>query len=181
VTGGGTSNLVSLGVIVKAHGLRGEARVKPWNEDSKLLGTLTRVTLIGKDKSERPASIKARKVAEGWLVTIEGVADKDAADALRGTELAVARELLPPIDPEEVYLVDLVGLEVYDGDRRVGVVDAIFEYPSVDCLQVTGEDGVRELPMLEAYVVNVDRERKRIEATRTDELPVEPKRTKPAR
>lgn len=171
-----TGLLVSMGVIVRAHGLRGEVRVKPWNDASTLLGTVNRVSLLAPDGTSREVKARARKTTDAWLVTLEGVSERDGADALRGVEIAVPRASLPPIDPDEVYLVDLIGLEVWDGDSALGIVDGVFEYPSVDCLQVTGADGVRELPMLDAYVVRVDRERGRIEAKCTDELPVEPVR-----
>lgn len=171
-----TSELVSLGVVVRAHGLRGEVRIKPWNDESRLLAELDRVALMRQGAAARVVAFEARHVTDGWLAVIEGVTERDGAEAMRGVEVGVPREALPAIDDDEVYLVDLIGLEVWDGDRKVGVVDGFFEYPSVNCLQVTGDDGVRELPMLDAFVTRVDKAGSRIEATRTDELPVEAKR-----
>lgn len=174
--------LVTLGVVVRAHGLRGELRIKPWNPESDLWPDLESVVLLAKDGARRSYRIEAvRGDAVAPILVLEGVENRDAAEALRGFEIAVPRSELPDLEEDEVYLADLVGLEVFEGDRRIGVVDALFEYPSVDCLGVACDDGYRELPMLEQFFGGVDLERKRIEAKNVDELPVEPKRSGKAR
>lgn len=172
--------LVSIGVFVRAHGLRGEMRVKVWNDDSDLLAEIEEVSLLSKDGSVRRARLeRPRAAGDHWLAGVVGVQDRDAAEAMRGTEILVSREDFPELDEDEVYLVDLLGFEVRDGDQVLGVVEGFFEYPSVDCLKVVGDDGIRELPMLDEFVEGLDREAKVILATRSAELPVEAKR--PAR
>lgn len=169
--------LVTLGVVVRAHGLRGELRIKPWNTESDLWPDLESVVLIAPDRSQRTYAVAAsRGSADSPILLLEGVGSREAAEALRGSEVAVQRGAFPELDEDEVYLADLVGLEVFEGERRIGVVDGIFEYPSVDCLRVDCEDGIRELPMLDQFVVGIDPDKRRIEAANVDELPVEPKR-----
>lgn len=169
--------LVSVAVCVRAHGLRGELRIKVWNEESELLSSLDRVVLRSKDGTSRPARIEnARPAGDHWLAGFAGVRDRDAAEALRGSEILVRREDFPELEQDEVYLVDLLGYEVWEGDVKRGVVDGFFEYPSVDCLKVVSDGGDFELPMLDGFVVGIDEESRRVLAARVDELPVEPKR-----
>jgi len=170
--------LVSVAVCVRAHGLRGELRLKVWNDESDLLAHVDEVTLRSKDGVDRVVHIvNARSAGDHWLAGFDGVRDRDAAELLRGHEILVSRADFPELDEDEVYLVDLLGFEVWDGEVKLGVVDGFFEYPSVDCLRVIGDDGVRELPMLDEFVAGIDRETRRIDAQRTIELPVEPKRS----
>ena len=115
--------LVSVAVCVRAHGLRGEVRLKIWNEGSDLLASVGKVTLKAKDGSTRLVRlVNARPAGDHWLAGFEGVSDRDAAEALRGSELLVRREDFPELEEDEVYLVDLLGYEVWEGDVKRGVV-----------------------------------------------------------
>ena len=168
--------LVALGVVVRPHGVRGELRVHRFNADSDLLLDLDEVVLRRPDGTgARVVSVRSARTSDkAVLLFLEDVNDRDAADALRGLEICVRRDQLPPTDEDEFYLVDLLGLDVYEGERRIGKVDRLFEYPSCDCLRVVGDDGVRELPVLPQFFAGVDLEARRIEARNVDDLPVEP-------
>src|SRR5215211_2670669 len=137
--------LVPLGVVVGAHGVRGDLRVKPYNPSSELLLSLTHAFLRppGAVTDEREvALVSVRQHSHGLLVTLEECADRDAAQALRGSELCVPREHLPALDEGEHYLIDLVGLEarLADGQLLGEVSDAI-EYPAGQALRVAVKDG----------------------------------------
>lgn len=168
--------LVALGVVVRPHGVRGELRIHRFNPDSDLLLGLDEVVLRRSDGTgARVVTIRSSRPShEAVLLVLEGVDDRDAAEALRGLELCIPRDQLPPTEEDEYYLVDLLGLGVFDGEKRIGTVDRLFEYPSCDCVRVVGDDGVRELPLLPQYVARVDLEAGRIEVQNVDELPVEP-------
>jgi len=126
----------------------------------------------------REIALDARPGPRGTpIARVEGVDGRDAAEALRGAELCVRRGDLPPAGEGEWYHVDLVGLAVYDaaGERR-GEVTAVIPYPSVDCLEVASDDGVREVPMADPWLVSVDLEAGRVVVEGLEELPLEAKR-----
>ena len=151
------TRLVALGAITKPHGLSGEVRVHRFNPDSELLMGLERVWLR-KDGEVRP-HVVARSRRNGVLVllTLEGVQGRDAAEALRGWEVCVPREALPPPDEEEYYHIDLIGLQAVSPEAEaLGSISEVIRYPGSDCLVVTSSEGRREVPLLAPYVVDVD-------------------------
>src|SRR5687767_1184159 len=106
--------LVALGVVARPHGVRGELRVHLYNPESDLLLGRSRVMLSHRGETREREILEARRHGEALLVTLEGVASREAADALRGAELAVPRDELPPLGEGEHYHVDLIGLEARD-------------------------------------------------------------------
>ena len=113
-----------LGVIVGAHGLRGQVKVKSFTEDPADLaayGPLSDVT------GSRTFTLSLVGRAKGTLLaSIVGVTERNAAEALRGTELFVAREALPDTEDEEVYYhADLIGLTAEDESGMRGAADIL--------------------------------------------------------
>src|SRR3546814_347918 len=95
--------------------------------------------------------------AKGVVATFPDVADRDAADALRGTEVWVARSALPPPKPGEYYWVDLEGLRVVNREGiDFGRVSHLFSTGANDVLVAEGERE-RMIPFLQPdYVVSID-------------------------
>ena len=152
---------VCLGIMVGAHGVRGLVKVKSFTENPVDVAAYGPVS----DESGRhcwrlevtgPAPGKSADVV---LARIEGVKDRDAAQALHGTRLYVARAALPALaEAETFYQTDLVGLRVEDAEGRVlGTVRAVENHGAGDVLEVAGAEG-RELllPFTRAVVPLVD-------------------------
>ncbi len=168
---------VVLGVVTRPHGVRGELRVHLHNPDSELLFERERV-LVRTGDGEREVGIDAiRRGPKGAvLLWLEGVRGREAAEALRGAELCIPRSELPAPGEDEWYHVDLVGLEVRDREGRPrGEVVAVVPYPTVDALRVRGDDGEREVPMVEQWLVSVDVAGGAVVVDGLEELPLEPK------
>lgn len=147
--------LVPLGVIVGAHGVRGELRVKLHNPGSEVLDRRKSLVLrAGEALSEHRVTAR-RRHQDLLLITIEGCADRDAAIALRGREVCVPRSQLPQLAPGEYYVMDLVGLHAQRPDgQSIGKVESVIPYPTVDALAVRTEAGiVLEIPVLAPYFV----------------------------
>ena len=164
---------VALGVVTRPHGVRGEVRVHPYNPSSGLLLAREELLLIGPDGSVRPARVeRAHRAGKAIVLSLSGVGRPEEAEALRGFEIGVPREALPPESEDELYLADLVGLEgaLADG-TAVGPIEGIIEYPSVVCLRVRGARGEIEVPLLPRYVTDVDFEAGRVTLDHVDELP----------
>jgi 16S rRNA processing protein RimM len=77
-----------------------------------------------------------------WIARIEGIADRNAAEALRGTHLYVARAALPALEPGEFYSGDLLGLECVDGTGAVfGTVKALHNFGAGDVIEIDRPGG----------------------------------------
>jgi len=151
-----TEPLVPLGVIVGAHGVRGELRVKLYNPSSGVLDRRNSVVLREGPRTSEHRVTARRRHQDLLLVSIEGCADRDAAIALRGREVCVPRSQLPALAPGEYYLNDLPGLRAERADgQSIGTVTAVIPYPTADALSVRTEAGVLEVPLLPPYLVEV--------------------------
>ena len=133
-------NRVCVGVIAGARGLRGQVRIKSYTEDPAGLAAYGPITdEAGTRRFALTVTGKAKGVV---LARIEGVGDRDAAQALRGTRLYVDRAALPEPDEEEVYYhADLIGLSAEDAKGRpLGRVIAVQNYGAGDVLEIEGPD-----------------------------------------
>lgn len=149
--------LVRLGVVARPHGVRGELRVHRYNPDSTLLEQVEELWLFEATGPRAVAVEGVRRHGAFTLFWLAGVVGREAADALRGTEVGVPRDLLPPPEDDEVYHVDLIGSAVVDeAGEDMGTVVDVLRYPSVDCLLVRAGDEEREVPVLEPYFVRAE-------------------------
>ncbi len=148
---------VLLGHVARAHGIRGALRVRPASgrpaDTARSLRALPALYL----GDERFALRAVRPEREDLLVELEGVADRDRAEALRGRTVEVERAQLPPPAEDELYLADLVGCEVVEpGGARIGTVRGSFEAGAQETLIVDGAHGEVLLPWVPGLVVSVD-------------------------
>ncbi len=165
--------LVAIAVVARPHGVRGELRVTRLNPESTLLYDLDAI-LLHQGGEDRPYAVQsARQGPKGAvLMRLAGVADREAADALRGAEVRVPRSALPPTDDDEWYFVDLIGLTAVDeAGEALGEVVDVLEYPTIDCLAVYDGSEVREVPMNEPYLIDVRLEEGRVILSGIDDLP----------
>jgi 16S rRNA processing protein RimM len=95
------------------------------------------------------------------ILRLEGDADREAAEALRGQEILVRRDSAPELEPDEWWADDLEGCSVGDRGRQVGVVTRLLELPSCEVLEVARAGGGRALlvPLVADAVRDVDVER----------------------
>jgi 16S rRNA processing protein RimM len=132
---------VCLGVVVGVHGVQGAVKVKSFTEVPADVGSYGPVE---DEAGQRRFRVKVIGSAKGVVVaTLEGIRDRNAAEALKGTRLYVPRERLPqPEDEDEVYLSDLIGLraELEDGTAW-GTVKAVYDFGAGDVLEVARPDG----------------------------------------
>ncbi len=174
---------VCLGVMVGAHGVRGLVKVKSFTEAPEDVAAYGPVS----DKSgKRRWTLQVTGPAPGKrdvvLAKVEGVSDRDAAQALHGTELYVERAALPALAEEETfYHADLIGLRVEDPDgRALGKVAAVENYGAGDFLEVERPDGkLLLLAFTRAVVPEVDIAGGRLVAMPPAEIEVPPEGARP--
>ena len=159
-----TPKRLKIGVITSPHGVRGTVKVRSFTEDPDAFVEYGDVTT---HDGSRVFGISIVGDAKGTLLClIDGVEDRDGAEALRGVELYIRREDLPDdLDDDEFYASDLLGLETRDADGTVsGSIRNILDHGAGDIVDVLHQDGkVRsyefslanfpEINMREGYVV----------------------------
>jgi 16S rRNA processing protein RimM len=168
----GAEGLVAMGVV-HPHGLRGELKLVLYHPDSSLDWRGRSVTLARRDGNgpERRLRVKSfRRSGPTALLTFEGVGDRTAAEALDGLEARLPRAELPELGDDEVYLGDLVGLRVVEGERELGVVREVRVYPAASCAVVPVDAGELEIPVHEPYVVEVDLRERVLRVAFVDDL-----------
>ena len=168
------ADLVALGLVGAPHGLQGELRVKLHNPGSDLIGEQRRLWLRA-DRMQAARDVRVRSCrrsgADYVLLALEGVDDRDAAQALRGHELCVPRAQLPALADGEHYLIDLIGLRVVLADgTAVGTVEGAHEYPASQVLRVAAGDGAFELPLREPYLQEIRLAAGEVVAAEIDDL-----------
>jgi 16S rRNA processing protein RimM len=132
--------------------------------------------LVGADEQQmRTFGIsKTRNSGRHLLVAFDGVDDREAAAGLSGQRIMIPRQELPALDEDEVYVDDLIGLEVRCDGRPIGRVSGSREQGGAEVLIVTTGDEELQVPLVEQYVVAVDVGQGRVEVREIDELPRAP-------
>jgi len=157
--------LIIVGRLGRPHGLSGWCHVHAWTRPPENLGQYG-AWWVGRDGrwQARPlAPLRFEAHGKSHIVCFVGVDSREDAQALVGMDVAVPRSALPAPEPGEYYWMDLIGLEVFVGERCLGRVDHLLETGSNDVLVVQGERE-RLIPfILDRFVLRVDLDRQRIE------------------
>jgi 16S rRNA processing protein RimM len=152
----GATARVLVGEIVSAHGIRGSVKLKSFTADPAAVAGYGPLT---DEAGRRRFALRVTGAVKGLLIAdVEGVRDRNAAEALRGVRLYVDRDRLPPPDEEEFYHADLIGLPATTVDGRpFGTVAAIFDFGAGDMLEIRLTDGrLVQVPFTKAAVPHVD-------------------------
>lgn len=146
------------GRVVSAHGIHGELKVSPHGGPAAALTGIRQASLVNQAGGERPiAIVRGRVQGTCALLTLAGIEDRNAAEALIGCELVVARSALPPLAEDEYYWHDVLGLRVRTEDgRELGWVTAIHATGAHDVLELAGGGREYLLPYLSAFIVRQD-------------------------
>ena len=107
--------LLAIGRVTRPHGVQGRIVLVPYNAQSEALTGVDALWLrSGGGEPRRYEVARAERAAQGYLVALHGLDDRDAADALRGSEALVERTSLPAPKEGEIYAADLLGYAVAD-------------------------------------------------------------------
>lgn len=145
-----------MGRIAAPFGVKGWVKVQPFSEDP---GTLMDYESwrVGRDEQQTHYSVEAiQDHGKALVAKLVGIDDRDAAYALRGQEISVAKSDLPPPEENEFYWSDLIGLKVVNRQGvELGTVDSLMESGANDLLVVKG---AREhlIPFVAAFVGEVN-------------------------
>ena len=123
---------IALAAVAGAHGVRGELRLKLFSEGIESLSRHQKLYLGGAER--RLLSVRD---AKNPVARFEGVEDRSAAEALRGSLIEVDRSSLPPLEEGEYYHSDVIGLAAVDREgKSIGKVIAVENYGAGDLLEI---------------------------------------------
>jgi 16S rRNA processing protein RimM len=133
---------IALAAVAGAHGIKGEVRLKLFSESAESLACQARLFVGGAER--RLLSVRA--AGKGAVARFDGIADRAAAEQLRGSLIEVDRDALPPLEDGEYYHADLIGMPCVDRDgAAVGTVVAVENFGAGDLLELEKPDGGRAL------------------------------------
>ncbi len=147
-----SSDRVLLGVVAAPHGVRGLVRIKSFTEDPMAVAAYGPLSDEAGKKNYRVEALSASR--DAVLARIEGVADRTAAEAIRGLRLYVERKQLPNAGEREWYEADLIGLAAVGRDGKDwGKVVAFHDFGAGSVMEVSGG---AMLPFTDEAVPEID-------------------------
>lgn len=157
---------IALGIIRKAHGVRGEASIEPWTDSPDRFDDLEQVTLVSPDETQtRDTHVEAVRIHAGRaLIKFAGIESPEEVQLLHNWTLEIPEEDARELEEDEYFLHDLVGLTLIDGEgRERGVIADAYEGGGGVLFTVKRADGrTYELPFAADICTNVDLAAKRM-------------------
>jgi 16S rRNA processing protein RimM len=165
------ADAVEVGRISDAWGVKGWIRVQPFAKDPQALFASKRWYLRPPAPRPGPALrpsgplpqmlriAQAREQGDDIVAAVHDIADRSAAEALRGARIFVPRSSFPSAGEGEFYWIDLIGLQVLNRDGvTLGTVRGLIDNGAQSVLQVSPAEGEadRLIPFVDAYVDRVD-------------------------
>ncbi len=126
---------MTLAVVIGAHGIHGQVRLKVFADDIASYRQFNGGALTLKSAQAGP---------NGTIARFAEITDRTAAEALRGTELTVPRSALPPLGEGEYYHADLIGLAAQTPDGEpLGTIVLVENFGAGDVLEIERPTGKR--------------------------------------
>ncbi len=161
---GSPPRTIEVARIRKPHGIRGEVAVEVLTDVVGRLDPGRVLLLAGVEGRTEVRVASFRPHGRGAVLRLEGCEEREAAEALRGLALEVDRSEVPPSPAGSWYHFELVGCRLADrACGELGIVEAILEDGGGHLLEVRGPAGSVHVPWVEAFIVEVDVQERRIE------------------
>lgn len=150
--------LVTIGVIEKPFGVRGEMRVRSLSDVPGRFEGLTRVTLEAPSGAVREATVRSVRAMRGsYVLGMDACSTPEDAAMFRGWMVKIPRGSAPPLPPGQYYEYELIGLSVRDeAGRPLGTLSQVLETPGNHVFVVHGEQGEVLIPATRDAVASVD-------------------------
>jgi 16S rRNA processing protein RimM len=153
VSGDRSERRIALAAVAGAHGVKGELRLKLFSESAASLSAHQKLYVGGAERR----LLSVRDGGKAAVARFEGIADRSAAEALRGSLVEVDRSALPPLEEDEYYHADLIGLAALDREgTQLGTIVAVENYGAGDLLEIELDDGKRSLIPFKAGIADLE-------------------------
>ena len=149
---------LNVATVLKPQGIRGEIKIKVFLDDCEDFKTFKRIFVGG----EQYSVLSVRTQGDFAFVALKGIADRNAAELLRGKEIEVLRSDCPPLPEGRYYIADLLGCEVfYTSGEKVGEVKEVVP-AGTDIYVLSTANGEVSFAAADGVIDEVDVEAKKI-------------------
>ncbi len=146
-----------IGVITEPHGVQGEVKVYPTTDDVLHLKKVKEIYLQTKEGWQTLHLKGMKQQNDRIILRFAEFTDRNAVEGLRKLELYVDRAHAVPLEENEYYISDLIGLAVFEDDVQIGEVTDVIETGANDVYQIKRTDGTELLlPAIKQCVLKVD-------------------------
>jgi len=163
-------DLVLVGHVTGAYGIKGWVKIRPYSSDADAL-LYAKTWWLDKPALQDVEAMQAKVHGDDVVAQLMGVADRSAAEALKGAAVHVRRSHFPPLSTDEYYWIDLIGLAVENlQGEGLGTVADLMDNGAHPILRVVatsplpGADKPKEwlIPFVDQFVKTVDQQGKKI-------------------
>lgn len=149
---------IVIGEVLKPQGIRGEVKVKPLLDDAADMRHFKRVYIAGKEYKV----LSCRTDAQAAYLALSGIADRDAAELLRGKEVEALRADAPALEEGRYYIVDIVGCAVVTekGERLGEIADVLPAHTDIFVMKQGDKEYM--FPAAEGVILGADTEKKTV-------------------
>lgn len=156
--------LVVIGTIGRSRDVSGEFVVTPLTDVEDRFTNLKSIFLISRNGTEKRKVLSVRYVNGVPVMKLEGIRSKEEVARYANRELAIPKQEIAELPEDRFYQFDLIGCTAFDGEKEIGKVTDVEQYPANDVITIESNDGtVYSIAAVDAFVKNIDVKNKRIE------------------
>jgi len=158
----GAQDTVTVGLVERPFGVKGEVKVRSLSDVPGRLETLTDVSLVAKTGERMNTRVTGvRRAGKGFILKFAGLTTPEEAGLWRGSVIQVTRGEVPALPFGQYYECDLLGLEVRtEQGRPIGVLEEIWEVPAGHVFAVRQGGKETLIPAAKEWVTGVDLDRR---------------------
>lgn len=149
---------INVGKILKPQGIKGEVKILPLVDDVSRFRKVKYLIVKG-----QALPVLSLRIAEDYVYCVlESINDRNKAELLRDEFVAVRREDAVKLEEGRHFIVDLIGCEIFAGDKKVGVLDDVLQHTKTDVYSVKTDKGYAMFPVVDDLIVETDTDNKKI-------------------
>jgi len=156
------SDLIEVGTVIEAYGIRGALKIRPFSNDPVALLAAKEIWLTGLRLPQmRDFSVyKAKEHSGSVILELVGLTDREIALSFKSATVLIPRSKFPPLDDNEYYWADLMGAEVHNQQNDlIGIVKEIVDNSAQTVLIISEDEKKQHLiPFVEYFIIEVDLE-----------------------
>jgi len=156
------SDLIEVGTVIEAYGIRGALKIRPFSHDPVALLSAKEIWLTGLRLPQmRDFSVyKAKEHSGSVILELVGLTDREIALSFKSATVLIPRSKFPPLDDNEYYWTDLMGAEVHNQQNElIGIVKEIVDNSAQTVLIISEDEKKQHLiPFVQSFIIEVDLE-----------------------
>lgn len=154
-------DLIEIGKITSPHGIKGEVKVYPLTDDPQRFLSLKNILINGEEYTIETVRIHKDMI----ILKIKNIEDRNNAEKLKDSYIKIMRENAVQLDEGQFFIIDLIGLSVYENNNHLGILKDIIQSGSTDIyiINIAKDNKDIMVPAIKEYILNIDIEKNRIE------------------